>query len=101
MKELLYIPSGRYVKFYPEDEFCRIKHDDNGELHLTWSIQELVDHRKKHKEAANRYFAGKFLSYEEVIEFIMTGYMLEYQREHAEIPTEIELLHSEFEVVDV
>lgn len=101
MKELLYIPSGRYVKFYPEDEELYIV-DIAAEGHprLLWSVQELVEHRLKYKQQAiNRFSTGRFFFYEDIIQYMLEA-RLPSHRKHAEIPLDTELLRSEFEIIE-
>ena len=90
MKELLYIPSGRYVKFF------KIPYD--GSKFPTESIENyLIQHRKFY-----RYESDKFLTIGLVIEKVSEFYLTTSVYDYAEIPLEqekpIPLIY--FELVD-
>ena len=95
MKELLYIPSGEYFKFYSEgSRYSNFP---------SWSIEELLLFRLKKDNNNGMYHTPIIepLSYDNIIKLIIDKQFNSLLYSYAHINYDIFLYVSEFEIVEV
>ena len=95
MKEILYIPSGKYFRFFDESQ------QQKG---IVWTAEEFVAWRKGHPdyEDADTYLSNNTL--ENVLTNIIAHVFNAYLYENVDIFWDVEenkLLRNEFEIVEI
>lgn len=86
MKQLLYIPSGKYVEFHVEDTTSN---------KTTWSLQEFYEWR-----SYNPGYGRMYSCYKAIVDSFRTGEWNQNIYKRAEIDNDQPILSSEFEIVE-